>query len=366
MQVHQVLLKLLATDDPEVRAAAVFALGALIQAAEPPAPDPAHPEGGEAPPMQLPDKERLVLERAIIAGLLEVVYDGSPLVRAEVARALARVALGHSILFQDAVHAHQKTSARILRAKGSIHSQGAKPAQDIVQSAPAGGAASTASSSGGDGAAWASGQQSLNIHDTKSQSGGSGGKPASSGSMPSTSPGVRMRDDSSYEPVLHVGLDKSNLGGVYASADAARVGGGLYHAVVEALCTLAMDPAPQVWKAGRSALEAAHVEMVFIGQRSAAAGLASLRPVQTSPQSLAPAPSGSSSTMSSFLPKSWQSKTWRNFSQSTPRPAPPSVASSNASSPDVSSTLAADAPRTSKPPFVLRMVSPQYVELWYA
>ena len=35
-------------------------------------------------------------------------------------------------------------------------------------------------------------------------------------------------------------------GGVYASADAARVGGGLYLAVVEALCTLATDPAPRV------------------------------------------------------------------------------------------------------------------------
>lgn len=32
---------------------------------------------------------------------------------------------------------------------------------------------------------------------------------------------------------------------MYASADAARVGGGLYQAVVEALCTLATDPSPK-------------------------------------------------------------------------------------------------------------------------
>lgn len=41
-------------------------------------------------------------------------------------------------------------------------------------------------------------------------------------------------------------LDAPRAGGVYASADAARVGGGLYLAVVEALCTLATDPAPRV------------------------------------------------------------------------------------------------------------------------
>ena len=84
-QVHELLLRLLAADDPEVRAAAVFALGALIQAVEFPIPEPQAET--EAPPALLPEQERLVLERAIIAGLLEVVYDGSPLVRGEVARA---------------------------------------------------------------------------------------------------------------------------------------------------------------------------------------------------------------------------------------------------------------------------------------
>ena len=149
-------------------------------------------------------------------------------------------------------------------------------------------------------------------------------------------------------------------GGIYASADAARVGGGLYHAVVEALCTLAMDMAPQVWKAGRSALEAAHVEMVFIGQRPPTAGLSSLRPTQSSTQSLPPAPSGSASAMSSFLPKSWQSKSWRSFSQSAVRPisAVSIGGSSGASSPTDGPSIMMDIPRTLNhpPPFVLRMV----------
>lgn len=134
----------------------------------------------------------------------------------------------------------------------------------------------------------------------------------------------------------------------------------MYHAVVEALCTLAMDLAPQVWRAGRSALEAAHVEMVFLGQRSPTAGLASLRPMQSSTQALTQGPSGSASAMSSFLPKSWQSKSWRSFSQSAVRPAPAvSVGgSSGASSPTESPSVLIDTPRTLNPPppFVLRLV----------
>ena len=44
---------------------------------------PAMPEGGpaESEGALLPQQDRLVLERAMICGLLEVVYDASPLVR---------------------------------------------------------------------------------------------------------------------------------------------------------------------------------------------------------------------------------------------------------------------------------------------
>ncbi len=105
-------------DNPDVRAAAVFTLGALIQAHEsggsggsgasgPPSPSPTSPgiagdpavaaagaaaaapgaaaaaaaaaAGAEGGP--LPEAERLAVERAIACALLEVVYDASPLVR---------------------------------------------------------------------------------------------------------------------------------------------------------------------------------------------------------------------------------------------------------------------------------------------
>ena len=43
---------------------------------------------------------REAAERGIACQLLGVTYDGSPLVRAELAAALARLAAGHSVLFQ--------------------------------------------------------------------------------------------------------------------------------------------------------------------------------------------------------------------------------------------------------------------------
>ncbi len=46
------------------------------------------------------EQDRLAAERAIACQLLPVTYDGSPLVRAELAAALARLATGHVVLFK--------------------------------------------------------------------------------------------------------------------------------------------------------------------------------------------------------------------------------------------------------------------------
>lgn len=50
----------------------------------------------------------------------------------------------------------------------------------------------------------------------------------------------------------------------YASADAARVGGGLYKLLLQAACTLATDPAPRVASLGKAALRAADVELTML------------------------------------------------------------------------------------------------------
>ncbi|EIE23195.1 ARM repeat-containing protein [Coccomyxa subellipsoidea C-169] len=80
------LSKLLLCPHPEVRAAAVFALSICIQ------------NGGSA---SVPEhRQRVEREREIACYLLLAVYDASPLVRAEVAVGLARLAEAHAVLFQ--------------------------------------------------------------------------------------------------------------------------------------------------------------------------------------------------------------------------------------------------------------------------
>ena len=56
------------------------------------------PESGALSGMS--EQERLAAERGIACQLLPITYDGSPLVRAELAAALARLATGHEVLFK--------------------------------------------------------------------------------------------------------------------------------------------------------------------------------------------------------------------------------------------------------------------------
>ena len=49
---------------------------------------------------QGPEGETLAVDRAIACHLLQIVYDASPLVRAEVALSLSRLISGHNVLFQ--------------------------------------------------------------------------------------------------------------------------------------------------------------------------------------------------------------------------------------------------------------------------
>ena len=54
--------------------------------------------------------------------------------------------------------------------------------------------------------------------------------------------------------------------GSYATADAARVGGGLYAHLLESICTLATDPAPSVARMGNAVLRVAGVQLMPIGE----------------------------------------------------------------------------------------------------
>ncbi|KAF5747663.1 regulatory-associated protein of TOR 1 isoform X1 [Tripterygium wilfordii] len=81
---------LLSEPQPEVRASAIFALGTLLDVGDDTCRDGV---GGDEECDD--DDEKIRTEASIIRNLLNVVSDGSPLVRAEVAVALARFAFGH-------------------------------------------------------------------------------------------------------------------------------------------------------------------------------------------------------------------------------------------------------------------------------
>lgn len=91
-----------------------------------------------------------------------------------------------------------------------------------------------------------------------------------------SSPGVQTTATGTFSPLLSVSIGASSDplhspldSGSYASADAARVGGGLYKHLLQAACTLATDPAPKVARIGKAALRVADVELAPI---STAAG----------------------------------------------------------------------------------------------
>ncbi len=58
------------------------------------------------------------------------------------------------------------------------------------------------------------------------------------------------------------GTAAAHAAAVFASADAARVGGGVYTMLLDAACTLATDPAPNVAAQGAAALAVSSVELV--------------------------------------------------------------------------------------------------------
>ena len=87
----------------------------------------------------------------------------------------------------------------------------------------------------------------------------------------SDEPDVDLASVEALSPLLSASLGpapqslQSQLGSAgYASADAARVGGGLYKLLLQAACTLATDPASRVATLGKAALRAADVELTML------------------------------------------------------------------------------------------------------
>ncbi|KAL3149110.1 hypothetical protein ABBQ32_001950 [Trebouxia sp. C0010 RCD-2024] len=355
-RVPEQLAGLLTASHPELRAAAVFTLGTLVQVVD--------SEGGGLPGVS--EQDRLAAERAIACQLLPVTYDGSPLVRAELAAALARFAAGHAVLFKDAVHEQQRHAALILRGgsagSGPEAASGSAPGNTGPRSAPSAG-----------------GPSSMPTLERTSSSLDEVSKPAGNGDAGGhvSSPGVQATAAGAFSPLLSVSIGDSTDtlhspldSGSYASADAARVGGGLYKHLLQAACTLATDPAPKVARIGKAALRVADVELVpvcaAVGQLAPAnsasvpsrmhsmvstssfLGLAAMS--RASSQALPPGtpPSGPSPhpNISKWRPMSWRASS-RSLASSASIPSSPSSSSLPALPPDA----------LMRKPFVLRMVN---------
>ncbi|GFP83213.1 regulatory-associated protein of tor 1 [Phtheirospermum japonicum] len=96
-----ILAPLLSEPQPEVRAAAVFALGTALDVGF----DSSRDGHGDE---DCDDDEKIRAEAGIVKNLLNVASDGSPLVRAEVAVALSRFAFGHNKHLKSVAAAYWK------------------------------------------------------------------------------------------------------------------------------------------------------------------------------------------------------------------------------------------------------------------
>jgi len=254
---------LLSAGDPEVRAAAVFALGSFITTS------PASDSPTAALEMTMEDNERLAVEREVACYLIQMVYDGSPLVRAETAVALSRMALGHSVMMHDALMTQVRHCVRGRAGAGSFSGSIEAPGQSFSESEGSVGRGSVGSE-----AAFAQGKQP---------------QPASAAAPPALPPAPQPQHqlppgwEGSYGlkspptafPTVYIpsksgtlvpglGTGSNARGDSWATADAARVGGGMYDHLCQALFLLAVDSSPQVAAAGRGALAVCNVELKMV------------------------------------------------------------------------------------------------------
>lgn len=117
--IYAPLLSLLSEPQPEVRASAVFALGTLLDVGF----DSTREGTGDEDCDD--DDEKIKAEISVIKSLLNVVSDGSPLVRAEVAVALGRFAFGHNKHLKSIAAAYWKPQSNLLNSLPSLaHAKG--------------------------------------------------------------------------------------------------------------------------------------------------------------------------------------------------------------------------------------------------
>ncbi|QCE12025.1 regulatory associated protein of mTOR [Vigna unguiculata] len=240
-----IFVPLLSAPQPEVRASAVFALGTLLDVGF----DTCRSVGGDE---ECDDDEKFRAEVSIVKSMLCVASDGSPLVRAEVAVALARFAFGHNKHLKSIAAAYWKPQPNSLinslpslaNIKGSV---GGYPKQN--QHIPHGSIVSPQI-----GPIRVGSDNSPVVRDGRVSS---SSPLAGSGIMH----GSPLSDDSSHHSDSGI-LNDGFSNGVVNHTGPKPLDNALYSQCVLAMCTLAKDPSPRIANLGRRVLSIIGIEQV--------------------------------------------------------------------------------------------------------
>ncbi|CAJ2670929.1 unnamed protein product [Trifolium pratense] len=235
-----IVAPLLSDPHPKVRASAVFALGTLIDVGF----DSCRRVGDEEC-----DDDKIRAEVSIVRSLLSVASDGSPLVRAEVAVALARFAFGHKKHLKSIASAYWKSqtdslinslpsSSNIKDTDGGYPKQSQHMAHDGIVS-PQIGPLSVGS------------DNSKVIHDGRVSS-----------SCPIASSGIvhgSLSDNLAHHSNVEI-LNDGFGNGVINNFGPKTLDNALHSQCVLSICTLAKDSSPRVANLGRRVLSIIGVE----------------------------------------------------------------------------------------------------------
>ncbi|KAJ6871553.1 regulatory-associated protein of TOR 1-like isoform X1 [Populus alba x Populus x berolinensis] len=291
---------LLLVPQPEVRASAAFALATLLDVGGDVCRDGVHGDD------ECDDDEKVRAEVSIIRSLLSLVSDGSPLVRAEVAVALARFAFGHKQHLKSIAASYWKPQSNSLlnslpslvhiKATGSGY---INPNQYVPH-------ASIVSSQIGPLTRVGSDNPSV-VRDGRAST-----------SSPLTTAGIMhgspLSDDSSQHSNSGILNDIVSNGAVNHSRPK-PLDNALYSQCVLAMCTLAKDPSPRIASLGRRVLSIIGIEQVVTKSVNSAGS--SGRPGD--PKTSSPYPSVAGMTRSS----SWFDMNAGHLPFRTPPVSPP-------------------------------------------
>nr|CAB3459136.1 unnamed protein product [Digitaria exilis] len=292
----EILIYLLSEPQPEVRAAAVFALGNLLDMGS---------TSVNGVDDDSDDDEKLRAEINVVRSLLQISSDASPLVRSEVAIALTRFALGHNKHLKSVAAEYWKPQTNsLLKSRPSLANISSPnhvySHNNIIQGSsglashigPVLRVGSDSSATGRDGRISSSSPIATNsvMH----------GSPQSDDSSQHSDSGILLKESSS--------VMGSNGGLSYTRSRPVDV--GIYSQFISTMCSVAKDPYPRIATIGRRALSLIGVEQVVMKNTRFSSGGAHLGETSTPPSNFGMARSSSWFDMNSACKMTSQIASW--------------------------------------------------------